>query len=153
MDRRVSKWTAFMAGLWSRRLIRYIAPAAALLLAGCSELAQPSETAPPAEQPAYVSLAAQYLQSTLKDRAAYDGFEISSLRWVDSLKGWSWLACVHFRDHGHLRSYALFIQNNIVVDARYAVETDTCDAQSYTQFDVVTGVLGRPTAPVQPALY
>ena len=54
---------------------------------------------------------------------------------------------------GVLRSYAVLIQDNAVVDARYAVETDSCEAQSYTQFDLVTGVLGRPTAPVQPALY
>jgi hypothetical protein len=52
-----------------------------------------------------------------------------------------------------LRSYALFLQDNSVVDGRFAVKTDTCEAQTYTQFDVVTGVLGRPTAPVQPALY
>jgi hypothetical protein len=150
---RISKWTAFVAGLWSRRVVRFAALTCALLLPGCSELAQPSEAAPPAEQPAYVSLVAQYLQSSLKDRSAYDAFEISALRWVDANKGWSWLACVHFHDHGVLRSYALFIQNNTVADARFAVETDSCDTQSYTQFDLVTGVLGRPTAPVQPALY
>ncbi len=124
-----------------------------LALPGCSELAQSSETSPPAAQPPYVSLVSTYLQSTMKDRAAYDNFEISGLRWVHALKGWSWLACVHFHDRGHLRSYALFLQDNSVVDGRFAVETDTCEAQTYTQFDVVTGVFGRPTAPVQPALY
>jgi hypothetical protein len=124
-----------------------------LALPGCSELAQPSEAAPPSTPPPYVSLAASHLQSVLKDRASYDGFEISGLRWVDTIKGQSWLACVHFKDHGHLRTYAIFIQNNAVVDARYAVETDACEAQTYTQFDLVTGTLGRPTAPVQPALY
>jgi hypothetical protein len=69
------------------------------------------------------------------------------------IRGWTWLACVHFRDHGHLRSYALFIQDNAVIDGRFAVETDACNSQTYTQFDLVTGVLGRPTAPVQPSLY
>jgi hypothetical protein len=39
------------------------------------------------------------------------------------------------------------------VDARYAVETDGCEAQAYMQFDLLTGKLGRPTAPVQPPLY
>ena len=126
-----------------------------VMLPGCSELAQPSEAAPPAPPapPPYVSLAAKYLLSAFNDRASYEGFEISGLRWVDSIKGWAWLACVHFQDHGHLRTYALFIQDNAVVDARYAVETDTCETQTYTQFDLVTGVLGRPTAPVQPPLY
>jgi hypothetical protein len=60
---------------------------------------------------------------------------------------------VHFVDHGHLRTYALFLQNDAVIDARYAVQLDSCGLQSYTPFDVVTGVLGRPTAPRQPPLY
>ena len=42
-------------------------------------------------------------------------------------------ACVHFVDHGHLRTYALFIQNNAVIDARYAVQVDSCGSQSYTR--------------------
>ena len=129
---------------------------ALLLLAspGCAQAAQPSEAAtPPAEQPAYAAIAAKYFSSTMADRAAFENFEISGLRWVHGLKGWSWLACVHFVDHGHLRTYALFIQNDAVIDARYSVQSDSCGLQSYTPFDVVTGVLGRPTAPRQPALY
>lgn len=143
-----------MARLWSRGTVLLACFAFVLALPGCSELAQPIKAAaPPAEQPAYVSLAAQYLRSTLKDRSTYDDFEISGLRWVDANKGWSWIACVHFRDQGVLRSYAVFIQDNAVLDARYAVETDSCAAQSYTPFDLITGILGRPTAPMQPALY
>jgi hypothetical protein len=151
-----------VAALWSgaripyaKRAIRRAGLALMLMtLPGCSELAQSGETSPPTgAQPPFVSLAATHLQSVLKDRASYDDFEISGLRWVHSITGWSWLACVHFHDHGHLRTYALFIQGNAVVDGRFAVETDACEAQTYTQFDVVAGVLGRPTAPVQPALY
>jgi hypothetical protein len=151
-----------VAALWSGTRIPYAKRAILraglalmlMTLPGCSELAQSGETpAPTGTQPPFVSLAATHLQSVLKDRASYDDFEISGLRWVHSITGWSWLACVHFHDHGHLRTYALFIQGNAVVDGRFAVETDACEAQTYTQFDVVTGVLGRPTAPVQPALY
>jgi hypothetical protein len=121
---------------------------------GCTQIAQPSEAATaPAEQPAYAALAAKYFSETMADRASFENFEISELRWVHGLKGWSWLACVHFVDHGHLRTYALFIQNEAVTDARYAVQSDACGSQSYTAFDVVTGVLGRRTAPRQPALY
>jgi len=121
--------------------------------AGCTELAQPSEAAsPPPQQPPYAALAAKYI-STMRDRPAFEGFEISGLRWVHSLKGWSWLACVHFLDHGHLRTYALFMQNDVVVEGRYAVQSDSCAVQSYMPFDIVTGVLGRPTSPEQPALY
>lgn len=162
---RTSRWPAFVAGLWCRRRsrkarmwLRRTSGRAALALAlillpACSELARPSEAAAPPAPPPYVSLTANYLLSTLKDRASYTGFEISGLRWVDSMKGQAWLACVHFQDHGHLRSYAIFIQDNAVVDARYAVETDTCETQTYTPFDLVTGQLGRPTAPVQQPLY
>lgn len=151
-----------MAGLWCKRgastalarATRRIALVASLaMLPACSELAQPSEAAAPPVPPPYVSLAAKYLLSALKDRTPYADFEISALRWVNSIKGWAWLACVHFQDRGHLRSYALFIQDNAVVDARFAVETDRCETQTYTPFDLVTGQLGVPTAPVQSPLY
>jgi len=155
-----------MAGLWCENRMRfnYLAPGntvprmlvALMLLAssGCTQLAQPSEAATqPVEQPAYAAAAAKYFASTMADRAAFENFEISGLRWVHGLKGWSWLACVHFVDRGHLRTYALFLQNDAVIDARYAVRSDSCGSQSYTPFDVVTGVLGQPTAPRQPALY
>jgi hypothetical protein len=125
-----------------------------LALSGRVAIAQTSEAAaPPAEQPAYAALAAKYLSSTMADRTSFSNFEISGLRWVHALKGWSWLACIHFVDRGHLRTYALFIQNDDVIDGRYAVQSDSCGLQSYTPFDLVTGVLGRPTAPRLPALY
>jgi hypothetical protein len=158
-----------MAGLWSgkrttlarrwlRRAVRRLVVMFGLMLVpvtltACSELAQPGEALPPDTPPPYASLAAKHLQSVLKDRAAYEGFEISGPRWVHSVTGWNWLACVHFHDRGHLRTYALFIQGNAVVDGRYAVETDACEPQTYQPFDLVTGVLGRPTTPVQPPLY
>jgi hypothetical protein len=150
----VRRTAAVMAGMALRRAAWLCALAVTLvLLPACSELALPSEAMAPAAPPPYVALAAKYLQSTLKDHASYEGFEISPVRWVHAIRGWSWLACVHFRDHGHLRSYAIFIQNNAVVDARYAVETDACDGQAFTQFDMITGELGRPTPLVQPPLY
>jgi hypothetical protein len=143
----VSRWRAFVAGLWSGVLALVL-----LLVSGCAQLAQPSE-APPSTQPPYALLASRYLASVLADRSAFEDFEISGLRWVHSLKGWSWLACVHFTDHGHVRSYALFIQNDVVIDGRYAVETDSCGSQTYTPFDMETGTLGRPTTPRQPPIY
>lgn len=125
-----------------------------LACSACAQIAQPTEAGtPPSEQPAYAAIAAKYLSSTMSDRSSFENFEISGLRWVHGLKGWSWLACVHFVDHGHLRTYALFMQNDAVVDARYAVLSDSCGSQSYMPFDIVSGVLGQPTAPRQPALY
>ena len=124
----------------------------ALILPGCAQLAQPSEV-PPSVEPPYASLTSQYLASVMADRASYGDFEISGLRWIHSLKGWSWLACVHFTDRGHVRTYAIFIQNDAVIDGRYAVQTDACGSQTYTPFDVVTGRLGNPTAPRLPPIY
>jgi hypothetical protein len=154
-----------MAGLWSARLmsgarrsLRHMAGRAALTLAlvilpGCTELAQPTEALSPGTEPPYVSLAAKHLRSVLVDRSLYDGFEISPVRWVHAIRGWAWLTCVHFRDRGHPRTYAIFIHGEDVVDARYAVETDACESQTYTQFDLISGAIGRPTAPVQSPLY
>src|SRR5581483_11264848 len=124
-----------------------------LALAGCSELATGGVAAAPATQPNYVPVAASYLRGALKDRTFFGDFKISRLRWVDTIKGWNWVACVQFQDHGHPRLYAIFIEGDAVVDARYAVETDGCEAQAYTQFDLISGTLGQPTTPQQPALY
>jgi hypothetical protein len=155
------KWTSFVAVLWSwhtlravRALARRLALSFTLVtMAGCSQIALPDSAQPLTPQPPYVSLAAKYLQSALKDVRAYEDFEISPLRWVNTMKGWSWLACVRFHERGHTRIYAIFIQGDVVSDARYAVETDTCEAQTYTQFDLISGVLGRPTAPMQQPIY
>jgi hypothetical protein len=144
-----------MAALWFSRALR-LALAFGLGLAAlpaCSELAAPSGVMAPSAEPSYASLAAKYLQSMLKDQASYDGFEIAGPRWVHSIKGWNWLTCVHFRDRGHPRTYVLFIQDNAVIDSRYGVETDDCERQAYTPFDLMTGELGRPTPSVQPPLY
>lgn len=155
------RWAAFVAGLWLRRRRGIPRPgrAAALALAclalgACSELATGAVVAtPPATQPNYVPIVAAYLRSTFKDSTLFGDYRISQLRWVDSMKGWSWLACVHFQDRGRVRSYAVFIQTDAVVDARYAVETDRCESLTYTQFDLISGALGQPTPPAQPPLY
>ncbi|HEY2530972.1 MAG TPA: hypothetical protein VGJ20_24075 [Xanthobacteraceae bacterium] len=114
-----------------------------VLLPGCSDLAQSQEDAPSATQPPYPSLVANYLKSSVKNAASYDALEISELRWVHSTKGWTWLACVRFQDHGHLRTYALFLDDHAIVDGRYAVEVDACDAQTYAPFDLASGAIGR----------
>ena len=146
------------------RLLSISCAVLALILPGFAQLAQPSEATPsvqpqlaqpsevPPSVPSYTSLISQSFAS-VKDVASYEDFEISGLRWVHSFKGWSWLACVHFTDRGHVRTYAFFIQNNVVVDGRYAVQTDACGSQTYTPFDVVTGTFGRPTAFRLPPIY
>ena len=122
--------------------LRYAAGAALLLALavapGCSELVLSMEEAPASgADPRYSELVARHLDTVFKDRAFYDAFEISGLRWVHSLKGWTWLTCVRFQDRGHRRVYALFIKDGAVIDGRYAVQTDACDAQTYVPFDAM----------------
>ena len=81
--------------------------------------------------PTYREVVAAHLKRVLKNYASYDSFEISDPRWVHSIKGWTWLTCVRFRDQGRVRSYALFLDGNKIVDDRFAVQTDSCDLQAY----------------------
>ena len=80
-------------------------------------------------------MAATHLKQVLKNYSAYDSFEVSDPRWVHSIKGWTWLTCVRFRDQGRVRSYALFLDGNKIVDDRFAVQTDSRDLQTYYPFE------------------
>jgi len=118
--------------------------AAALLgfLAGCSGIAATTEDiAATGPDPASREVIAAHLKATFKNYASYDSFEIADPRWVHSIKGWNWLTCVRFQDHGHMRIYALFLNANKIVDDRYAVQTDNCDMQTYFPFERMQGVL------------
>jgi len=114
-------------------LLRNAVFAAALLLTAaaglvaCSGFAASNETVP-----------APVPDADYKEYASYDSYEISDPRWVHSMTGWSWLACVRFQDHSRRHSYALFLQSGKIVDSRYAVETDGCDMQAYAPFDLMT---------------
>ena len=114
------------------------------LLAGCSGLAATNEEIPAIGPDAALSKAvATYMNTTFKDRSAYDAFEISDYRWVHTTKGWNWLTCIRFQDHGHPRVYAVFINEaGSVVDGRYAVLTDNCAAPAYAPLDLMTGAGG-----------
>jgi hypothetical protein len=110
-----------------------------LVLPGCSALSSPKEDTPAAgPDPTYTALIVKYIKA-FKDYETYDSFEISGPRWVHSLKGWSWLTCLRFQDHAHTRVYAFFIKEREVLNSRYAVETDACDAQTYSPFPLLTG--------------
>lgn len=124
------------------------------LLPGCSELAAQKDAAPAAgvPDPAYTDLIADHIKKTFKDRSSYDRFEISGVRWVHSIKGWAWLSCVRFNDHGHQRAYALFIKDGAIVDSRYAVQTDACDTETYSPFAAM-GAAMPASIGVQDPLY
>ena len=127
------------------------AACAALLLAlaaatGCSSLTVSTADVPPSgPDPAYDGMVANHVKSSFKDHASYDAFEISDYRWVHSITGWSWLACVRFQDKGHRRTYALFLRAKDIIETRYAVQTDGCDTARYVPFDLTTGA-ARPAS-------
>jgi hypothetical protein len=85
--------------------------------------------------PSFRDAVAGHLKRVLKNYALYDSFEISDPRWVHSIKGWTWLTCVRFREQGRVRNYALFLDGNQIVDDRFAVQTDNCDLQTFYPFE------------------
>ena len=130
------------------------APLLALsIVAGCSNMTLPKEAMPATgADPSYTRIA-NYLKNRMKDIAAYDSFEISDPRWVHSTNGWNWLVCVRFQDRGHRRTYAFFFTDEQIVDSRYAVQTDACDAQTYSPFDLTTGARRSTAISDQGPLY
>jgi hypothetical protein len=117
---------------------------ALLLLAGCTSLAMEQQefqdTAPASGvDPAYDKFVATQLKQTFKDLSSFDSFEISQARWLQSSKGWAWLACVRFNDRGHQRSYAVYFKDSKLVDSRFAVQSDGCSGLSYAPLDLNAG--------------
>jgi hypothetical protein len=115
-------------------------------LGGCAGLAGSIEAPPSGPDPSYNKLIGTHLSALFKDRAAYNSFEISDYRWVHTVKGWNWMACVRFLDHGHPRTYAVFVAGNKVVNSRYAVQIDDCGGPAYTPIDIGSGSMPVPGA-------
>ena len=104
-------------------------------LSGCAGLAAGNAEMPVTGPDPSQGVVATHLKQVLKNYSAYDSFEVSDPRWVHSIKGWTWLTCVRFRDQDRVRSYALFLDGNKIVDDRFAVQTDSCDLQTYYPFE------------------
>jgi hypothetical protein len=137
------------AGAWLRdgALATLLLP---LALLGCSGVALTQTDVPPsAPNPAaFHKIIADYLKRSFKEIATYESFEISDARWVRAVKGWSWLSCVRFQERSHVRTYAVFIQTDKVVDSRYAVTMDGCGEQTYAPFDDIP-VTAKPSNGVE----
>ncbi len=116
--------------------------AAAGVLANCSPVTFeiPAQPVPPANYGQIVAMALK----PYPDFVGYANFEISAPRWVHTETGWNWLSCLRFQDHGRRRIYSFFINNGVVVDARYDTITDRCGAQQYQPFDRISGMIGAP---------
>jgi hypothetical protein len=121
-----------------------------LALLGCSGVALTQTDAPAsALNPAtFHKIIGDHLKGSFKEIATYESFEISDARWVHAVKGWSWLSCVRFQERNHVRTYAIFIQTDKVVDSRYAVTADGCGEQTYAPFDDIP-VAAKPSNGVE----
>ena len=68
--------------------------------------------------------------------------EISDVRQVTAslvakpLGGPTWLTCLKLDAHGKAQHYAIFIQDDKVVDSRLGVLADQCHKQTYTPFQI-----------------
>ena len=144
---KATKWR-FARSLSGPRFSRLPILSAAIALAQCSALpiTNGNQPAPP---PNYAAIIASNIRDT-KGFASDSDFQISGLRWVHSAIGWNWLACVRFRDRGHLRFYAFFLDESSVVSSRYDVRTDQCAMQQYTPLDLPTGYISAPGTEQQP---
>jgi len=132
-------------------LLRAVLAAALTFLASCTALPANDPTQPLA--PDNYGVVISNALKKFKDFATYANFEISSLRWVHTTSGWSWLACVRYDDHEHRRTYAFFVKDNAVVDARYNVMADACGSQQYIPFDATTGAIGSAALGAPSPLY
>jgi hypothetical protein len=132
---------------------------AALLLAfvglpACSNMALPNQEVPASgPAPGYEMLVVNRIESTFKNLSPNDPVEISQPRWVETFIGWNWLICVQLQDQGHRRTYALFMNGSAIIDARYAVQTDACGAQTYSALDLPSGAIGSAATGGQGPLY
>jgi hypothetical protein len=55
---------------------------------------------------------------------------------VDHLRGPAWLTCLKIDARGNPQHYAIFIQNDKVIDSRASVVMDQCQKEAYGPFEL-----------------
>ena len=109
--------------------------ALAMTLGGCSasELVQNWSAAPIGDlsQPNYRRIVIDNIK-TLFPKAEPGELEISGVRMVDHLKGAAWLTCLKLDAHGKPQVYAIFIQDNKIIDQRAGVVITSTAAEQST---------------------
>jgi len=120
-----------------------------MTLGGCSasELVQNWSAAPIGDlsQPNYRRIVIDNIK-TLFPKAEPGELEISGVRMVDHLKGAAWLTCLKLDAHGKPQVYAIFIQDNKIIDQRAGIVIDQCHKETYTPL-----VIATPAPPPAPA--
>jgi hypothetical protein len=114
--------------------------AVAMALGGCTatELVQDGSPPPVADlsQPNYQRIVAANIKKMFPNPPDAD-LEISGLRPVDHIKGPAWLTCLRVDPGGNPQQYAIFIQNDAVIDWRAAVVIDQCHKQPYSPLETL----------------
>jgi hypothetical protein len=112
--------------------------AIASTLGGCSatEILHNGTLGPAADlsEPNYRRIVADNIRTVFPNQALLGDLEISGVRLVDHLKGPAWLTCLKLDAHGHPQHYAIFIQQDKIIDSRAGVIMDHCNTESYQPF-------------------
>jgi hypothetical protein len=112
----------------------------AVTLGGCSasEIVQnwTASPVPDLSQPNYRRIIADNFKTIFPNLNPIGELEISDVRPVDHLKGPAWLACLKLDAHGKPQIYAIFIQDNKIIDSRAGILIDQCHKASYTPFEL-----------------
>src|SRR5215470_10262268 len=123
----------------ARLVVRAYLLALAVTLGGCSasEMVQnlPPATALDLQQPNYRRVVADNVRAVIPNVGSGGDLEISGVRLVAHLKGPAWLTCLKVDAHGKPQNYALFIQNDKIIDSRIGIVLDQCYKQTYTPLE------------------
>jgi hypothetical protein len=119
-----------------RKGVQALVLAVTATLAGCAattEVLQNATTQQSADlfEPDYRRIVSQNIKATFPNLPAGD-WEISGVRPVQHLKGPAWLTCVRVDPGGDPHQYAIFIQNNAILEGRVAVAIDQCHKEAYS---------------------
>jgi hypothetical protein len=111
----------------------------AMALGGCTakELVQ-NWSPPPAtdlSQPNYHRIVAMSIKRMFPNPPEGD-LEVSGLRPFDHIKGPAWMTCLRVDPGGNPQQYAVFIQNDAVIDWRLAVVVDQCHKEAYSPLEI-----------------
>ena len=123
--------------------------ALAMVLCNCSasEIVQ-NWTAPSATdlpQPNFRRVIADNIKTIFPNQLPAGEIEISGVRLVDHLKGPAWLTCLKLEPRGNMQHYAIFIQDDRILDVRAGIIIDQCHKETYSSFQIPT-VASKPAA-------
>ena len=114
-----------------------------LAVGGCSgsEIVQnwaPPASAPELAQPNHRRIVADNIKVIFPDQTLLGDVEISGVRPVDHLKGPAWLTCLKVVVRGTPQHYAVFIQDDKIIDSRGGIVIDQCHKETYTPLAIAT---------------